>query len=468
MVQASARDGIKSPGARPAGVGPDARVLPELCFSLLILFSFILFAPIVTGDYDGAGAMSGAGDALRQVAFVLLFALTAATAVSRKGVGAVLEVPLGLVAILLWCWLSIGWAIEPAVSLRRVLFTTIVTLTVCYSVNMLDERRVVSSLAGWFTLIVVMDWLVIPLVPMAVHQPGGIEAALAGNWRGIHSHKNEAGAFCAVAALLFLDRTVRGRSFITAPVMVVLSLAFLVMTQSKTSEGFVFVGAAGGLAAVAAFHNPVLRRVLAGAALVAALAAAVFAGDRLAGLLDVFDDPGSLTGRVQIWPVLFRYASEHLVLGSGYGSFWAIGDASPVFQDGPAWLQTITHAHNGYIDLLIQTGAVGLALAIAGLVLRPLLLLATRPLASPGSRWLLGAILVFCWLHDLLETSLLDRANIVWIMMLVAYNLLERRSAAEISAAALRAEGPRARLRRNAAATPSIPPTTTASPVTRL
>ena len=464
MAQALAQDGITSSGAQPAGLGA---ILPGLCFSLLILFSFILFAPIVTGDYDGAGAMSGGGDALRQVAFVALFALTAATAVSRRGLDAVLEVPLGLVAILLWCWLSVGWAIEPAVALRRVLFTTIVTLTVCYAVNMLDERRVVSSLAGWFTLILVLDWLVIPFVPMAVHQPGGIEAALAGDWRGIHSHKNEAGAFCAIAALLFLDRTVRGRSFVTAPLMMVLSLAFLVLTQAKTSEGFVVVGAAGGVAGVVAFHNPTLRRVAAGAILVAAAAAVAFAGDQIVGLLDIFDDPGSLTGRVQIWPVLLRYASGHLMLGSGYGSFWAIGDASPVFQDGPAWLQLITHAHNGYLDLLVQTGAVGLVLAVLGLVLRPLLLLGTRPIASPGSRWLLGAILVFCWLHDLLETSLLDRANIVWIMMLVAYNLLERRSAPAIRTAALRADGPRAKLRRNAAAIPSTPPTTAASPVTR-
>jgi len=74
----------------------------------------------------------------------------------------------------------------------------------------------------------------------------------------------------------------------------------------------------------------------------------------------------------------------------------------------------------------VQTGLVGLTLSITGLVLAPLRILLTRPLTASRSRWLLGAILTFCWLHNLLETSLLDRANIVWVTMLIFYNLLQR------------------------------------------
>ena len=79
-------------------------------------------------------------------------------------------------------------------------------------------------------------------------------------------------------------------------------------------------------------------------------------------LAEVFDDPASLTGRVQIWPVLLDYVSNHLWLGSGYGSFWAIGDASPIFEFDNSWLMTIDHSHNGYLETLVHTGVIGLAL----------------------------------------------------------------------------------------------------------
>ncbi len=411
-----------------ASVVPSAESLTaKLCFSALIFVAYLGFSPVLTGDYGADGALSGGGDSLRQVSFTALFLLIAAVTASGKGARALLDVPLALVALLLWCWLSVTWAIEPGVALRRVLFTTIVTLGVTYSLNMLSYRTAMSILCTWFAAILLLDWLAIPLLAQAVHQPGEIDKALVGNWRGIHTHKNEAGAFCALAALVFIDKAWRGRSYIIAPALVMLSLAFLVMTSSKTSGGLVLVAAMAGVVFDLGYRNPTLRAVALGTIACGLLLAVVAFGDQAPELLAVFEDPASLTGRVQIWPVLLSYAAAHPFLGSGYGSFWAIGDASPVYESGARWLTTISHAHNGYLDLLVQTGLVGLALAVFGLVVRPMRRLASQPLDPEASRWLLGSMLAFCWLHDLLETSLFDRANIVWVTMLVAFNLLERR-----------------------------------------
>ncbi len=412
-----------------ASVGPSAESLTaKLCFSALIFVTYLGFSPVLTGDYGADGSLSGGGDSLRQVSFTALFLLIAAVTASGKGAKALLDGPLALVAVLLWCWLSVTWAIEPGVALRRVLFTTIVTLGVTYSLNMLSYRTAMSILFTWFAVILLLDWLAIPLLPQAVHQPGEIDKALVGNWRGVHTHKNEAGAFCALAALVFIDKAWRGRSHIIAPALVALSLAFLVMTSSKTSGGLVLVAAMAGVVFNLGYRNPTLRAVVLGTIACGLLLAVVAFGDRASELLAVFEDPASLTGRVQIWPVLLNYAADHPFLGSGYGSFWAIGDASPVYESGAKWLTTISHAHNGYLDLLVQTGLVGLALAVFGLVVLPMRRLASQPLDPEASRWLLGSMLAFCWLHDLLETSLFDRANIVWVTMLVAFNLLERRA----------------------------------------
>ncbi|HYF06305.1 MAG TPA: O-antigen ligase family protein [Acetobacteraceae bacterium] len=411
------------PAAREAGF------LPALCFSALIFLVFIgPWPPILSGDYGGEEVAAGTGDAVRQASFVLLFALVASTVAFTRGARHLLDVPLPLAVLLFWAWLSLAWAVDPATSLRRVLLTSMVLLSVCWTVAMLGHERVLRQLGLWFAAILVLNWAVMPLVETAVHQHGELDEALVGNWRGIHDHKNAAGAFCAIAILTFLHLTARTRSWLLGPVLILMAAVFLVMTASKTSLGLVGVAILGGLAFEAGYRNPGLRNVALVLGGCAILLAAAFFGDRIPDVVAFFEDPGSLTGRVQIWPVLLEYAANNLLLGSGYGSFWAIGPASPLHEYATGWVTTVTHGHNGYLDLLVQLGLVGLLLGLLVLVLLPVRALLSEPLHAPGARWLLGALFVFLWLHNLLETSFLDRANMMWVMFLTAYALLHRRA----------------------------------------
>ena len=69
-----------------------------------------------------------------------------------------------------------------------------------------------------------------------------------------------------------------------------------------------------------------------------------------------------LNGRVTLWESLLEYAGSHPLRGYGFGAFWndsrmrdlwmLVGWAAPV-------------GHNGYLDELLCTGAVGLALLLA-------------------------------------------------------------------------------------------------------
>ena len=426
-LEASPRRSPDLPGkgaASPTLLGVEGN-LARWCFSLLVFTAFIGFTPaIIFGDTGAEAAMSAGGDVVRQGSFALLFILILLTATKANGAAFLLNVPTALVVLLLWCWASVAWAIDPSTSLRRVVFTTIVVLSVTYATGMLRYQAVLSLLCAWFAAILLADWLVMPFFAQAVHATDELDVALIGKWRGIHVHKNEAGAFCAIAALVFIHVTVKSRSFIVGPALVLLSLAFLYMTASKTSGGFVFVAVAAACAVECAYRNPTIRNVALFILPSAALIGYVVLESQIGALLLKFEDPAALTGRSQIWPVLLQYSSDHLLLGSGYGSFWAIGDASPIFDSGTEWLATITHAHNGYLDVLVQVGLIGASIAVIGLIVHPLYVLLTRELRAPTSRWLLCAVLIFCWLHNLLETSLLDRANIVWVTMLICYGLL--------------------------------------------
>ncbi|MGG5891090.1 O-antigen ligase family protein [Falsiroseomonas sp. HC035] len=387
-------------------------------------------ASVISGSIDLSPETeegTGSGDSLRQIAFLLLFGLAVGVRIIVAGPGSALSLPTMLIPLLAWCWLSVIWAIEPSIALRRIVFTTIVIVTIAHCVQMLSYRQVVSALMVGCGLILLADWAAIGSLQHAVHQPGRFADALIGDWRGIHNGKNEAGAFCALALILFLHEALRQKSWLTGGLLVAMSAVFLLQTHSKTAAAMVLAALAAGLFAQWSFSHGRGRRLVIPLGLGFGIAACIAFRDDLAqSFAWMMADPASLTGRVQIWPTLLEFSSDHPLLGAGYGSFWAIGPNSPIQDYGHGWIVGIYSAHNGYLDLLAQIGGIGLLLALACLIVWPLWLLLTVPLAAGASRGLICAMLTFGWLRDLLESSLLDRSSATWVMLVIMYCLLDR------------------------------------------
>src|SRR6185503_20948267 len=61
----------------------------------------------------------------------------------------------------------------------------------------------------------------------------------------------------------------------------------------------------------------------------------------------------------------------HLMTGHGFQAFW--GTAERLYGSSDAgWAGTAAHAHNGYLDMVVETGLPGLFLAVAFLVILPI------------------------------------------------------------------------------------------------
>ncbi len=71
--------------------------------------------------------------------------------------------------------------------------------------------------------------------------------------------------------------------------------------------------------------------------------------------------------------------------------------------------------------MLVQTGLIGVGITTWIFILKPFLIIFTSQIEKPYSRFLLGSILIFIILVNLLESSLLDRANPVWVLTLIIY-----------------------------------------------
>jgi O-antigen ligase len=203
----------------------------------------------------------------------------------------------------------------------------------------------------------------------SIHQATDIaEPGLAGDWRGFFTHKNGAGA--AMAVLIFIGIFVyRAYDRVAGASIIVLAAVFLEFTQSKSPRNLLpFALVLSYL--VPRIRNPVLACVaLLGAPLflnLATVGSVMFAPiGHLVGA--ALPDP-SYDGRNDIWQFALDHAAARPLFGFGYESFWRMPNLVADWNYLESWGYRASDAHNGYLNLAVTTGLVGLALSMWWLI----------------------------------------------------------------------------------------------------
>ena len=100
----------------------------------------------------------------------------------------------------------------------------------------------------------------------------------------------------------------------------------------------------------------------------------------------LFNDE-TFTGRTYIWQFAVDVIGRSPLIGQGYASFWGAGQGSIVEREAPGFIVDLLQAHNGYLDTLLETGAVGFSILIA-LILAALFVAARSAVRRPAIAWL--------------------------------------------------------------------------------
>lgn len=324
-----------------------------------------------------------------------------------------------LVAAIGWCWISVTWAADSVISLKRV-----VLLTIVLSVFISAAAAVRRPAALWQTVALLLAGiLAVDLVSALAFPSLGREAS--GNFAGMHQSKNTAGAITALTLLVwfFTDPPRKRTWWRWLRALVLLGgLVFLAGTGSKTSLASVLVsGVLAVFLAVLARTGPLTAAL--GACLVmtvgGAVALVVVVLSPQAVLTLLYGD-ATLTGRTVLWEFLWPSVEQHPWLGLGYQSLWLTGGMGMIERWSPTTLNWAVHqAHNGYLDLLLTIGTVGLAL-VAVTLLSGLGRALKAQGADAGNGVLILAVLIFAMIHNITESSLLRADHAVWGVTLLA------------------------------------------------
>lgn len=142
----------------------------------------------------------------------------------------------------------------------------------------------------------------------------------------------------------------------------------------------------------------------------------------------------NLTGRAEIWPQVLRYVAQRPWIGYGYAGFWQFwkGPSNPaasIFLSG----YVPGHAHNGFLEILLQLGIPGLLLYVSAW-LRALTLALTHAMRAELNEASLPLIvLLFLAFTNFTETERLGLIgpNFYWfyfVLIHIRLNLESRRS----------------------------------------
>ena len=390
---------------------------------LLVWISFRPFENLST-----AQEVTEAGNVVNQIGYSLLFLLLAAWCLGHDASRLLVLLRPVLIITLLWFAFCVGTSWEPALSARRFAFTLVTVGLAAMALLLPKNVRHFSDVMAVVVLIVLAAcYLGVFFLPeQAIHQATDyIEPELAGDWRGVFSHKNEASA--AMVLFIFIGLFIaRARSARIGGLIVALALVFLLFTKSKTSIAMLPITLIVS-ALLTRIHRPSMGISLVLAVVVAfnILSIGSIYFEPVRDLLDLVLTDTSFTGRTDIWQFALDRVAERPITGYGFAAFW--GTKQVVYGMGGTsiWANTAAHAHNAYLNLALTVGIPGSILATLWLVLLPIVDFFRSPDAPAAAplKMLFLQVCLFAAFGSCFESMLIEESTLGLFLFMAAFGL---------------------------------------------
>ncbi len=278
--------------------------------------------------------------------------------IERQRVGRLLRESWPLVAIVGVAILSTLWSDDAFLTLRRSFGLLGTTIIAVYVVCRYSLSAFLATLVQTIIIVALGSMIAIVVAP----EFGVMQGAYQGAWRGLFWEKNRFGESMAIGIFTtLLLSTIRRRRL---PLWLCVAICTTLMLGSRSATAVVGVITAY----IALFFADRLknkrfgfRAGLMAIGLVVITLCAVEIGFEPQDALNVLGRDTTLTGRTQIWSTAIQYIGDRPLLGYGYQVFWEPdGPVRRYLAKDLGW-EPVT-AHNGYLEIGLDFGLVGLLL----------------------------------------------------------------------------------------------------------
>lgn len=279
-----------------------------------------------------------------------------------------------LLALLAYMFLSTLWSDITAIAMRRWMREIVVVVMAFCLISEANPREALESMLRRSA------YILIPFSVLLIRYYGALGRAYGKfsgieMWTGVTLQKNHLGRLCMIGILCMLPAlykrwrkpvlTPEDRQLAWADISVIVMALYLIRgSESATSLATLLLGLTifGGMLLLRRLKISLPQPVL--LAMVSILVAFGIAtpfegGTNVARFTGMLGRDETLTGRTEVWADSIGAWQQQPLLGYGTGSFWT--DARRKRYDIPT-------AHNGYLDVLLEHGAVGLILTAAWLL----------------------------------------------------------------------------------------------------
>jgi exopolysaccharide production protein ExoQ len=328
-----------------------------------------LIALILTGGlwrlFSGGSESSVDGDLRTQVILAAIYFVVAAIALGngRKTASVIRRAP-ALFALLLLACVSPLWAEIPDLVFRRALGlagTSLFGVVLATRFSLEEQLNLLRWVFRWVAV------LCVALLGVAPHYAIS-SGAEGGALRGIFTHKNLLGAAMALAILVEWHLAGgKGWSRVMKGLFLCAYLALLVLSNSMTSIVTIFLTLVVMWIFRVLYRKyrvPLVAVVLFVMVTVSAFTVAGVDAQMLTGMVGRSSD---LTGRTELWDAVISMIHKHPVLGFGFSGFWKDASSeSAVVETHILW--TPTYSHNGYLEITLSLGLLGMFLFLVAFV----------------------------------------------------------------------------------------------------
>lgn len=257
-------------------------------------------------------------------------------------------------ALLSWCTLSIFWAQEPPVALKRLIVYVMMITGAAGAVALWPRLGVLQFIS--FSAAAHLTIGVLAEIAIGRFRPWVSDYRFAGTL-----HWNEQGFCCLVLVLSSLaagDSDIRHRMmfrFLSG-----YGLIFMILTKSRSSMM--------GLAAALFLYIFLTRSATSKALLVIGTVSTTLLL-YMTGIIDTIvsaltrngEGAENLNGRQPLWELAMTYVHKRPIQGYGFRDFWTASNVD-YFSQEFHW--GISAAHNGYLEALLTVGYVGMTLHV--------------------------------------------------------------------------------------------------------